>query len=106
MTANIDLLRVYADYSPDWPLIDRQTVLDAAMPDVPALRLTEAWDAVADLIAAINHLDSRVALDQLKEQGRIGGGTDPQAAYDLVLGELEQQIQDVVRGYLPVRRVA
>ena len=94
MIANIPLLLVYLDYEDSFSPDEQVTVLAAALPGVGNPRIVLA--EIRGLVARFDTLTCREVVDVLKEQGRIGGGTNPYDAYMVVRRELEEQITRAV----------
>jgi hypothetical protein len=90
MTTNIDLLRLFYEYEDTLDSWGRSVLLAAAMPGVADVK--SAWAEVEHLVALLDGLDPRVALDMLKGQDRLAGGHSPQDAYQLVVSEAEAEI--------------
>ncbi len=92
----MDLLRLFYEYEDTLDSWGRSILLSAAMPGVPDV--ASAWAEVEPLVALLDGLDVRLAVDMLKEQGRITGGHDPMGAYYTVMGETEAEIVRTVHG--------
>lgn len=94
MIVNLDLLRIYLDWHEGMDAWERNALLSAAMPLVGNPQ--DVWAVVWPLVADLRGLDSKVALDTLKDRGTYGGGHDPQVAYDIVFREIEAEITATV----------
>ena len=91
---DMDLLRIYFDHNECLDHYDGRQLLERALRGCGNPRVV--WEQIKPLVGELRNLDSKIALDKMKEAGDWAGGHEPQDAYNLIAAQLEQQIAETV----------